>query len=321
MVHGRFEHPLQGALTGVLDRVRAAPLASRIGPELRLDGRTVLLTGASAGLGRAIALDLARRGARLLLVCRSRQEETLTAVRAVASAEVQVLGCDLSSLSQVHTLADRLRGEQLDVYIGNAGVATPSCRRTADGLDEMFAVNVLAQVVLCRRLVADGALREGARLIFVSSDSHQGASAIDLPALGVPEDYGPTRGIHLYSYYKLVLNTFAVELGRRLEGHQAVHVSCPGPVNSEIVRDAPTALRLALRAVFTLAFPSPAQAARPYAWLAGSPDLDGRTLVYTHVLREKRMDPKCYDPEAGHALWDRLQALREQHDPRAAEGA
>jgi len=328
--HGRFKNPLEAAMTGLRDRFGPQILASRLTPALRLDGRTCLVTGASTGLGFAIATQLAQRGARVLMVSRSRIPEAGDEVRrACGHDRVEQLRVDLSDLRQIHALADALRdrGERIDVVIDNAGIATPRARRTAQGLDAMFVTNYLGKVLLANRLLRDGTVPNATfagnagsvtpRILYVSSDSHRGASAIDWEELGTYYEHGLNKGIHNYSYFKLVLNTFAVELSRRLTGpgriDVAVHVLCPGPVDTEIVRDAPLPLRVALRGMFKLFFRKPEVAAGPAVYMAADPGYGGRTGQYLHMWNPKRMDAKCYDEAAGRRLWERSAGILREH--------
>jgi NAD(P)-dependent dehydrogenase (short-subunit alcohol dehydrogenase family) len=328
--HGRFQNPFEAAMTGLRDRFGPQILASRLTDDLRIEGRTCLVTGASTGLGFAIATQLAQRGGRVLMVSRSRIPEAGREVRRAAGHDrVEQLRADLSDLRQIHALADALRdrGERIDVLIDNAGVATPRARRTAQGLDAMFVTNYLGKVLLANRLLRDGTVPNATlagnagpvtpRILYVSSDSHRGASAIDWDELGVFREHGVNKGIHNYSYFKLVLNTFAMELSRRLASpgklDVAVHVLCPGPVDTEIVRDAPLPLKLALRGMFKLFFRAPEVAAKPAVLMAVDPGYGGRTGQYLHMWNPRRMDGKCYDEAAGKRLWERsVEMLREQ---------
>ena len=208
MSHGRFQNPVQAALAGVKDLFGRQALAEALTDDLRLDGRTCLVTGASSGLGFAVAVQLAQRGGRVLTVSRSGIPEKGEEIRRLSGSDaVEMLRADLSDLDQVHALADTLRerGERIDVLVDNAGVATPRARKTAQGLDAMFVTNYLAKLVLSHRLLSDGTLRNttfadaprGAaplpRIILVSSDSHRGASAIDWEEFGRYRDYGVNK--------------------------------------------------------------------------------------------------------------------------------
>lgn len=333
MSHGRFQNPVEAALTGLKDLFGRQELAERLTDDLRADGRTCLVTGASSGLGFAIAVQLAQRGARVLTVSRGGIPEKGEEIRRLSGSDkVEMLQADLSDLDQVNRLADLLRerGERIDVLVDNAGVATPRARRTAQGLDAMFVTNFLAKMLLSVRLLSDGTLRNTTfanaprgeapvpRILFISSDSHRGASAIAWDEFGRYVDYGVNRGIHNYSYFKLVLNTFGAELSRRLapEGRidVPVHVMCPGPVDSDIVRDAPLALRAFLKLVFRVFFRSPQVAARPAVYLCVAPEFERETGRYLHMFNPKRMDEKCYDEAAGAMLWDRSVELLRRLD-------
>lgn len=331
MSHGRFQNPVQAALTGVKDLFGRQELEGELRDDMRLDGRTCLVTGASSGLGFAAAVQLAQRGARVITVSRSGIPEKGEEIKRLSgSAALEMLRADLSDLGDVHALADLLRdrGERIDVLVDNAGIATPRARKTAQGLDAMFVTNYLAKFVLAHRLLCDGTIRNTTfadaprgeaplpRIVLVSSDSHRGASAIDWDEFGVYADHGVNKGIHNYSYFKLVLNTFGAELARRLapqgEIDVAVHVLCPGPVNSEIVRDAPLWLRTILKGIFSVAFRSPEVAARPVAYLCTAPEFERETGRYLHMFIPKRMDEKCYDEAEGARLWQRSVELCEK---------
>lgn len=322
--HGRFRNPVEAVLVGTLEFFRRQTNIRPLTDSDRLDGRNCLITGASSGVGYALALELARRGAHLLLACRSGIPQVGEQIKALSgNPNIAMLHVDLADLDSVHHLADTLRdsGVKLDVVHCNAGVTPPRARKTPQGLDEMFTVNYLSTYVLLNRLLSDGIIpnanfsgnpRAGAprpRIIITSSDSHRNASAIDFDELGVYRDYGVRGSINNYSYFKLILNTFATELSRRLKTDDRVDVSvftvCPGPVNSNIIRDAPPLLRRFLRFIFTFFFQTPAKAAPPLVYLACAPEMEGRTNVYLHMMAEKRMDEKVYDEEAGKRLWEK----------------
>lgn len=326
MSHGRFHNPLQAALAGVNDLFRAQPLAARLTDDVRLDGRTVFVTGASSGLGFAVARGLAERGARVLMVARSGVPERAEAIRqATGQDAIEMFQADLSDLDQVHRVADWLRARgPIDVVIENAGMASPRAIATPQGLEAMFVTNFLAKFVLMNRLLEDGTIPNTSvaggnhrgpkpRIIVVSSDSHQGASAIDWEAFGQLRPFGVNGAINNYSYFKLILNTWAVELSRRLsnegEADVFVHVMCPGPVNTNIIREAPRVLRGALKLIFALFFRSPVVAARPVVYMAAHDDFGRETGRYLHMFRPKKMDAKCYDRAEGQKLWARSEAL------------
>lgn len=330
--HGRFDTPLEATLTGIKDLFGRQALEGQLTEGMRIDGQTCLVTGASSGLGFAIAVQLAARGGRVIMVSRSGiPDKGDEARRLSGSQDVEQIRCDLSDLEDVHRLADTLkeRGEKVDVVVENAGVASPRAKRTPQGLEAMFVTNYLSKFLLLNRLLRDGTIpnatfghpREGEgptpRIVFISSDSHQGASAIDWSELGHYRPFDVNKAINNYSYFKLVLNTFAVALSRRLAGDGgapdvAVHAMCPGPVDTNIIREAPLLLRQVMKVVFKVFFRAPDVAAKPSVFMCVAPRFGQSTGEYLHMFNEKKMDPKAYDEAEGERLWDRSVALLEE---------
>lgn len=328
-VHGRFKNPVEAVLTGVVEYFRRETNIRPLEDSDRLDGKKCLITGANSGIGFAIAVDLAKRGADLIMACRSGIPEAGEKVKALSGSEtVEMLRVDLSDAVSIHQLCDQLktRGEQLDVVICNAGIGSPMAKPTKQGIELMLMVNYVAKFVFLKRLLQDGIIpnavfgknahpvgEDRPRILFTSSDSHRNASAINFDQLGVLKKYSVSEGIGLYSYYKLVLNTFATELSRRLnpDGNidVAVHAICPGPVDTNIVRDAPQPLKAFLKLIFKLFFQKPENAAPPLVYMACANDVEGSTNRYLHMMAEKRMDEKCYDLEAGKQLWERTEEI------------
>src|SRR5215467_4608124 len=185
-----------------------------------LSGRTFLITGANTGIGRATAADLAGRGGRVYLACRSAQKgrDAAAAIAAATGNEaVTFLPLDLADLASVRTCAEQFlaRGEPLHVLINNGGVAG---RRgiTADGFELAFGVNHLGHFALTNALLDCLAASAPARVVNVSSDSHYAARGIDFEALRRPER-GLT-GLHGYAVSKLSNVLYSAELGRRVAG-------------------------------------------------------------------------------------------------------
>jgi NAD(P)-dependent dehydrogenase (short-subunit alcohol dehydrogenase family) len=327
MSHGRFDNPVVASLAGFLDRFRKQEKASRLTEMDRFEGKSCIITGASSGLGFALAVELARRGARVIMANRTRTTDALENVRRLSGSEqVEQRYLDLSRIPAIHEFVERLKADGIkpDVTILNAGVALPKSRPTESGQDEMFLVNYLSNVILTGLMIekgvipADGSPAFLPRILFISSDSHQGCSAIDYSEFGRYFEYGVSKGIENYSYFKLALNTFAVELSRRLNPDRVrtgVNVICPGPVHTNITRAAPFALRMVLNLIFSVIFRSPEKAVLPVVYMAISPDYEGKTGEYLHMFKPKKMDPKVYDPGEGERLWDESMKVWKQIDP------
>jgi NAD(P)-dependent dehydrogenase (short-subunit alcohol dehydrogenase family) len=333
MAEGRFDNPVVAALNGFFDLFRKQELQDRFTENDRIDGRTCLVTGANSGLGFALAVELARRGAYVIMGCRRQIPEAGEKVKRLSgSGRVEMRFLDLGNLDSIHAFCEGLKNDQvlLDITILNAGVALPAARKTNSGQEEMFMVNYLSNVILSSLLLKNGNIpneilsgnrkNHEARILFVSSDSHQGSSYVDYEEFGKYIPYGVSKGMEYYSYYKLVANTYFTELSRRLNREKVdvgVHVICPGPVNTNIVKEAPWLLRNILKGIFSIIFRSPAKAAEPVVYLAVSDDFLGRTNEYLHMFKPKKMDSKVYEAEEGIRLWEKSMELWKSIDEKA----
>ncbi len=332
MAEGRFDNPIVAALAGFLDLFRKQGLSDRLKDSDRIDGKTCLITGANSGLGFAIAVDLAKRGSHVIMACRRQIPEAGEKVKALSGSDkVEMMYLDLSKIDTIHDFCDTLKANKriIDICILNAGVALPKSRKTNSGLEELFLVNYLSNVIMTSRLLKDGTIpndtlnnnkqNKESRILFISSDSHQGSSYVDYDEFGKYLEYGVSKGMEYYSYYKLVANTYFTELSRRLNSKNnidvAVHVICPGPVNTNIVKEAPWLLRKMLRGIFFVIFKSPESAAKAVVYMSISEDYAGITNEYLHMFNMKKMDPKVYEVDEGIKLWKETHKLWKQVDP------
>ena len=140
-----------------------------------LAGKVCAITGPTSGIGRATALALGEKGARLLLLCRSVEKgEELARHLRMQGTQADVVQCNLSSLSAVAGAAQQVRdlAPRLDLLINNAGLVNQQRRVTVDGLEEMFAVNHLAHFLLTTRLLPSLQAAPKARIVHVASDAH-----------------------------------------------------------------------------------------------------------------------------------------------------
>src|SRR5580698_7057762 len=145
-----------------------------------MQGKTVLVTGANSGIGKATALALARQGAKLLILARNQAkgQAALVEVRAASpTGDGQLIVADFASLTDVRRAAAEVRSQtkRLDVLVNNAGVYVPERHETVDGLEETFAVNHLAPFLLTTELLDLLKASGPARIVNVSSDAHRGA--------------------------------------------------------------------------------------------------------------------------------------------------
>ncbi|MEM6931049.1 MAG: SDR family NAD(P)-dependent oxidoreductase [Myxococcota bacterium] len=277
--------------------------------DLRLDGETHFVTGASRGLGLSLSRALAARGARVVMLCRSRVEEAPAEVRAaVPDADLVVKSIDLTEPRRVEAMLDELVSDGIvfDRVVLNAGMVPASSRTTPAGLDVMVHVNFVANVQLAMGLRERGLLRPGGRLVVVGSDAHRYAK-LDLDTWELPEDYGTSGVLEHYGTSKRLLHTWTAALAARDDGIEVLHL-CPGAVATDIAREAPGWLRPVVNVVMGALFPSPDRVARWVAWVAASPEHDGRTGVYFHLGRDKPPGDGVLDPDQQDRLWASAEA-------------
>ena len=318
-------HALSAAVRG---RVSRGASLRPVPEDLRIDGKVCLVTGANTGLGKAVAVDLARRGGRVLMACRSGHPQAGEEVgRLSGSGQVEMLRVDLADLDSVARLCDGLKSSapRIDIAVLNAGLVARRARRTPQGYEVMFGVNFLANRMLVGRLLDDGLIRpciqgeEAPRIVFVASEAHRSAGPIDFDRFGAFVEHGLRDSLRRYGLSKLHLCTYAQELGRRLnpaaETRVAVHSLCPGPVATGIAREAPVILKPLINPLMRLFCLSPRRAARPVVYLCCAAEAGRRSGAYLHVMRERRPSPLAMDEDAGARLWKESAALLRRHFP------
>lgn len=310
----------------IADRFSRKRTVEPLPDSVRIDGKVCLVTGSNSGLGKAVAIDLARRGGRVLMACRSGHPEAGEEVRRMSgSNRVEMLKVDLADLESVHRLCDTLKqqGRPLDIVVLNAGLITRNARMSAQGYEMMFAVHFLANRALIDRLLSDGLIRRSARagersrIVIVSSEAHRSGRPIDFATFGAFSDFGFADSLKYYADSKLSLCTYAQELSRRLNPAGEIRVSvnslCPGAVATGIVRDAPALLKPLFFPIYKLLFQTPEKAARSVIYLCCSEEMGGRSGVYLHEFHEKPPAPLARDEAAGARLWEESEALLEKH--------
>jgi NAD(P)-dependent dehydrogenase (short-subunit alcohol dehydrogenase family) len=329
----RYEGASRATLSGILDLFRRRERIGRLEEWERIDGKTCLVTGANRGLGAAVATELARRGGRVVMACRSGHPHAAEEIRAASgSVHVEMAYLDLADFESIERFTADMRGSgrSFDIVVLNAGVVPSRARRTAQGFEEMFAVNYLANFYLVTRLLGNGAIpirpatradnapdgkseEQIPRLVFVSSEVHRSAPPIDFDGLGVFHEYGMRGAMTEYAVNKLLLSTFAVELSRRLQAdgrpQASVHQLCPGPINSGISREAPAWIKPLLKVIFLLFFRTPRRAAEPVVFLCCSRAIEERSGIYLHLMTEKAPSARASDEEAGRRLWQASERL------------
>lgn len=271
-----------------------------------LADRVIVITGANIGIGRAAAAELARRGARLRLLCRSlaKAAPVVDELRTAAGHDdVFAIACDLGSLASVRPAAADLlaRDEPLHVLINNAGVAGQR-GATSDGFELQFGVNHLGHFLLTTLLLERLRASAPARIVHVASSNHRGARGIDWEAVRRPT--ASVSGVPEYNVSKLANVLFSAELARRLDGSGVTSYAVnPGRVASNIWQRVPWPIR----PLFKLTMLSTAEGARSTVHAATSADVvSGR--YYGRRATEEEVSREAGDEALATELWARSEA-------------
>ena len=277
--------------------------------------KTIVVTGATSGIGRATALGLAKLGSRLILVGRDagRAEETSAEIQNVTGRnDVEVVRGDFAQLAEVRRVADELlaRTEAIHVLVNNAGVTMMKRTTTPDGFETTFAVNHLAYFLMTGLLLPRlRAAAPAARIVIVASDAHRWG-ALDLDDLQNERQF---KAMKVYGQSKTANLLFTRELARRLAGSGVtVNALHPGAVATRLGRGNGPVLDLVQRAI-GLFMKSPEQGAATSIHLASAAALDGVSGRYFANKKEKQPAAHATDDVTAKRLWEiseRLTAFR-----------
>jgi len=270
-----------------------------------LQGKICLVTGATAGIGRATALGLARQGALVVITGRdaARTQETLEAIRKeTGNRQVESLLADFSSQAEVRRLAAefRARHRRLDVLLNNAGVLLMERGVTVDGFERTWAVNHLASFLLTLELKDLLEASAPARIVNVSSSMHTGRT---LDPTKIQEE--KLYGMGGYGQSKLANVLFTYALARRL-AKSGVTANClhPGLVSTSLMKPKGNlAIKLGMALIQSF-LASPDKGAATSIYLASSPEVEGVTGKYFVKCKPKPSSPVSYDEALQERLWE-----------------
>ena len=254
-----------------------------------LEGKVVLITGATDGLGRGLARAVAGAGGIVLVHGRSqaRIDEMLAELPGARGYRA-----DLSSLEEVRRVAGEVRDAEprLDVLVNNAGIGTGERELSQDGFELRFAVNYLAGFLLTRELLPALEASAPARIVNVAS---AGQMPIDFDDVMLERDYS---GVRAYCQSKLAQIMFTVDLADRLDGKEltvnALHPATYMP--TKMVSSPISTLEEGVEATLHL---------------VADPELAGVSGRYFNGLREAAPDPQADDPQARRQLWELSEQL------------
>ena len=276
-----------------------------------LSGRTCVVTGASAGIGRATAHELARLGARVVLAVRNPQkgEKVLRAIaRATDNSELEIATVDFARGESIRTFARDLamRHPQIHVLVNNAGIWSSRRQLGPDGIELVWATNVLGYSLTTELLLPQLRAAGRARVVNVASRYAGGLDLTD-----VQFERRPWAGKSAYAQSKQANRMWTWALSRRLEGTgvtaNALH---PGFVSTEIFQKGGGALAWTLALIAKLRARRPAEGADTVVWLAASPEVDSRSGTFWVDRHEHRC--RFRDESAEEELWRMCQRMSGQ---------
>jgi NAD(P)-dependent dehydrogenase (short-subunit alcohol dehydrogenase family) len=267
-----------------------------------MQNKTVIITGATSGIGEVAAVRLAEQGARIVFTARdrARAEETLGKLqRANAKVEHAFHMADLSTLAEMKRVGGILAREpRIDALVNNAGAIFTRRQETADGLEMTFALNHMAYFVITNALMSK--LQPGARVVTVASGAHRGAK-LDWGDLQSRKSYA---GFAVYSRSKLCNILFNRELARRVP--QGVTANClhPGFVDTRFGVNSGGLMRTVLKVVKPIGAISPEEGAKTIVHLASSPDVAGITGEYFYKSKVETPTREARNDADAKKLWE-----------------
>jgi NAD(P)-dependent dehydrogenase (short-subunit alcohol dehydrogenase family) len=273
-----------------------------------MQGKTVVITGATSGIGEVAAVRLAEQGARIVFTARdkARADDTMAALKkANPVADHALHMADLSTLSEMKRVAGELaRESEIDVLINNAGALFNKRQETADGLEMTFALNHMAYFVITNLLL--GRLKPGARIVTVASNAHRGAK-LDFGDLQSRKGY---IGFPVYARSKLCNILFNRELARRITGSgvtaNALH---PGFVATRFGDNSGGLMRTVLKVAKPIGAISPEEGARTIIYLASSPQVAEVSGEYYYECKLGTPTAEARNDEDARKLWEMSESI------------
>jgi NAD(P)-dependent dehydrogenase (short-subunit alcohol dehydrogenase family) len=273
-----------------------------------MQGKTVVITGGTSGIGEVAALRLAEQGARIVLIARdrARTDATLAKLKAAnPSAAHAAHLADLSSIAEMKRVAAEVAAAEptIDVLINNAGAVFLSRQTSADGLEMTFATNHMAYFVVTNVLLPNLKATPGARIVSTASDAHK-SGKLDLGDLQF--ERRKYASFTAYGNSKLCNILFTRELAKRLgTGGPTANCLHPGFVGTRFgLNNAKSGFMRGLqRAIMTFGI-TPQEGAKTIIHLASSPDVAPISGAYFYKCKIADPSPAAQDDAAAAKLWD-----------------
>jgi NAD(P)-dependent dehydrogenase (short-subunit alcohol dehydrogenase family) len=266
--------------------------------------KTIVITGGTSGIGEVAAVELAKQGARFVLIARDPERAgiTLSKLRnANPTVDHVSRVADLSRISEMMRVSKELLQSEpeIDVLINNAGALFNTRKVTEDGLEMTFATNHMAYFVLTNMLLPN--LKPGARIVSTASDAHKGAK-LDFDDLQSAKKYS---GFSVYGKSKLANILFNRELARRIAG-TGVTANClhPGFVATRFGDQSGGIVSIAVKIAKPIGAISPQDGAKTIIYLASSPEVEGKSGGYYYKNKLATPTKEAQSDADAKRLWD-----------------
>ncbi|KKC49081.1 short-chain dehydrogenase [Paenibacillus sp. D9] len=265
----------------------------------------MLVTGANSGMGLATTVELARSGAKVVMLCRDARrgaEAREEAIRRSGSGDIMLMTADLGSLDSINRFTEdfRARYSRLDVLVNNAGVVTVKRETTEDGFERMIGVNHLGHFALVHGLMEPLLAAGSSRIVIVSSGAHK-AGSIHFPDPHLTKGFNVVKG---YAQSKLANLLFALELRKRYSDRGIhVHALHPGAVSTSLGVSRDTGFGKAVYKLLNPFFQTAEAGASTAIYLALSEEGEEEGSLY--YIKSKPAEPsrKALDEEMAARLW------------------
>ncbi|MDE2635272.1 MAG: SDR family oxidoreductase [Chloroflexota bacterium] len=279
-----------------------------------MNGKRVLITGATNGIGAQAALELAKMGAEVVIVGRdaNKTRKVRNDLQAQSgNSTIDILVADLSSMKEIRRIAAEFREkyDRLDVLLNNAGATFTEFQTSADGYEMTFALNHFSYYLLTNLLL--DVLRQTAeavgeaRIINVSSSAHRNGVPRDGLRLGHLRDRRGFSSFGSYGASKFANVLFTYELARHLESSNVTaNVLHPGFVRTGFGHNTNSFMSALIKALQRLIGRSPEKGAETLVYLASSPEVAGENGKYWKDKRQEDSSSMSYDREQQKRLWD-----------------
>lgn len=274
-----------------------------------MNGKTVVITGANAGIGKEAAVALTNLGATVVMACRNpeRAAAAKAEIEHRSGRSVDSVSIDLASFDSIRSAAAELsdRYERLDVLVNNAGLIVGKRSTTPQGHEMIFGVNHLGTFLLTNLLLDTLRASGTARVVTVASGAHSFARS-GLPFDDLNNERTNFRPMSVYAQSKLANILFTRELARKLSD-SSVTANClhPGFVGSHFARDGDVGklgdIAMVLGRPFAI---SPAKGARTSVYLASDASVEGTTGEYFYKCKPHSVSKWAADDAAARRLWE-----------------